>query len=123
MDYLFLDSFKQISPIMRSVTKGESITLSCEVYGYTSSSPYITWSLVGTDTILGNDCIFTITTRNGNRLIQNGGLFPSPSFISDLTFSYNTFQSIQNYTCAFMTMQKIFTLIPTDAEITGMNIL
>ena len=98
---------------MRSVTKGESVTLSCEIYGYLSSSPDITWTLVNPDTLLSSDSTYTIITRDGNRMIQNGGLFPSPSFISDLTFTHNTSQEIQIYTCAFLTTQKIFTLTLT----------
>ena len=100
---------------MRSVIRGESVTLSCEIDGYLSSSPDITWTLVNPDTVLSNDSTYTITTRDGNRLIQNGGLFPIPSFISDLTFTHNTSQPIQIYTCAFLTTQKIFTLTLTDA--------
>ena len=99
---------------MRSVTRGEIVTLSCEIYGYLSSSQDITWTLVNPDTVLSSDSTYTITTRDGNRLIQNGGLLPSPSFISDLTFTHNTSQPIQIYTCAFLTTQKIFTLTLTD---------
>ena len=99
---------------MRSVTRGEIVTLSCEIYGYLSSSPDITWTLVNPDSVLSSDSTYTITTRDGNRLIQIGGLLPSPSFISDLTFTHNTSQSIQIYTCAFLTTQKIFTLTLTD---------
>ena len=99
---------------MRSVIKGESVTLSCEIYGYLSSSSDITWTLVNPDTVLSSDSTYTITTRDGNRLIQNGGLFPISSFISDLTFTHNTSQLIQIYTCAFLTTQKIFTLTLTD---------
>ena len=47
-------------------------------------------------------------------MIQNGGLLPSPSFISDLTFTHNTSQPIQICTCAFLTSLKIFTLTLTD---------
>ena len=97
---------------MRNVTKGESVTLSCEIYGYLSSSPDITWTL-NPDIVLSNDSTYTITTRDGNRLIQNGELFPSPSFISDLTFTHNTSQLIQIYTCAFLTTRKMFTLTLT----------
>ena len=110
-----LDSFEQIPPMIRNVIKGESVTLSCEIYGYLSSSPDIAWTLANTDTVLSNDSSYTITTRDGNRLIQNGGLFPSPSLISDLTFSYNTSQPIQIYICTFLSTPEVFTL-----RLTGM---
>ena len=96
--------------MIRHVIRGESVTLSCEIYGYLSSSPDMTWTLANTNTVLSNDSTYTITTRDGNRLIQNGGLFPSPSFISDLTFSYNTSQPIQIYTCTFLSIPRVFTL-------------
>ena len=99
---------------MRRVAKGESVTLSCEIYGYLSSSPDITWTLANSDTVLSSDSTYTITTRDDNRLIQNGELFPSSSFIRDLTFTHNTSQVNQIYTCAFLTTQKIFTLTLTD---------
>ena len=110
-----LDSFEQKPPMIRNVIRGESVTLSCEIYGYLSSSPDIAWTLANTDTVLSNDSSYTITTRDGNRLIQNGGLFPNPSFISDLTFSYNTSQPIQTYICTFLSTPRVFTL-----RLTGM---
>ena len=61
-----------------------SATLSCELYGYiTGNSPTILWNFGGDE--LKNDSVFTITTKDGGHMIQNGGDSPRPSVRSILT--------------------------------------
>ena len=71
----------------KTVTTDEpSATLNCELYGYlTNSLPPIVWTFGGNQ--LTDDSVFTITTEDGSRMIQNGGNTPRPSVRSILTIN------------------------------------
>ena len=75
------------SPTVTVISGNSSATLSCELYGYlTENSPSILWNFGGDE--LRNDSVFTITTEDGNHMIQNGGDFPQPSVRSILTIDF-----------------------------------
>ena len=69
-----------------TVTTDSSATLSCELYGYLPEQlPTIVWTFGGDQ--LTDDSVFTITTQDGNRMIQNGGTTPRSSVRSVLTIN------------------------------------
>ena len=69
-----------------TVTSDSSATLSCELYGYLPEQlPTIVWTFGGDQ--LTDDFVFTITTQDGSRMIQNGGTTPRPSVRSLLTIN------------------------------------
>ncbi len=68
------------------VTAGDdSAVLRCILYGYfpTMTSLSITWRVGNNE--LSNDLVYTITSEQGDRFIQNGGTSPIPSVTSTLT--------------------------------------
>ena len=67
-------------------TDDSSATLSCELYGYLPEEPpTFVWTFGGDQ--LTDDSVFTITTEDGSRMIQNGGNTPRPSVRSVLTIN------------------------------------
>ena len=76
-------------------------TLRCMLYGYLPSGqePSILWGLNGA--MLRSSNVYTITTEDGDRLIQNGGPQPIPSLTSTLTINLTLFPVIGSlaYTC------------------------
>ena len=77
-----------------------SATLSCELYGYLNinSLPTIVWTF-GNDQ-LTDDSVFTITTEDGNRMIQNGGTTPRSSVRSLLTINSPNTSHEGTYICS-----------------------
>ena len=74
-------------------------TLSCELYGYLPEQlPTIVWTFGGDQ--LRDDSVFTITTENGNRTIQNGGNTPRPSVRSVLTLNHPMTTHEGTYICS-----------------------
>ena len=74
-------------------TTNSSVTLSCEIFGYLprGSQPQITWRTwmggPGTSSmpVSSDNPLYTISTSDGSRQIQNGGSTPRPSLVSSLT--------------------------------------
>ena len=82
-----------------TVTTDSSTNLSCELYGYlTNSIPPIIWTLDGNQ--LTDDSVFTITTEDGNHMIQNGGNTPRPSVRSVLTINHPRTTHEGTYVCS-----------------------
>ena len=77
-----------------------SATLRCELYGYlnNNSLPPIVWTF-GSDNLTG-DSVFTITTEDGSRRIQNGGSTPRPSVRSVLTINRPNTTHEGTYICS-----------------------
>ena len=75
---------------------GDTATLSCELYGYVSSDE-ITWRF--NDRILETGDNISITTEEGNRMLQNGGETPRASIISHLTTTQTTSSQDGTYVC------------------------
>ncbi len=63
----------------------DSAVLRCFLYGYfPPMTPLsITWRVGNNE--LSNDLVYTITSEQGDRFIQNGGTSPIPSVTSTLT--------------------------------------
>ena len=84
--FLILGMLASSSPNTTVTTNDPSATLSCELYGYlTNSLPTIVWNFRSAQ--LTDDSVFTITTEDGGRMIQNGGTTPRPSVRSLLTIN------------------------------------
>ena len=82
--FFILVRLEPSSPTTTVIASILSATLSCELYGYiTGNSPTILWNFGGDE--LKNDSVFTITTKDGSHMIQNGGDSPRPSVRSILT--------------------------------------
>ena len=87
------------SPNTTVTTDHPSATLSCELYGYLNSSlPTIVWTFGGDQ--LTNNSVFTITTEDGGRMIQNGGNTPRPSVRSVLTINRPVATHEGTYICS-----------------------
>ena len=87
------------SPITTVTTNHPSTTLSCELYGYLPEQlPTIVWNFGGDQ--LTDDSVFTITTEDGNRMIQNGGTTPRPSVRSVLTINRPNTTHEGTYICS-----------------------
>ena len=83
--FLILGMLASSSP-NTTVTTDSSATLRCELYGYLPEQlPTIVWNFGGDQ--LTDDSVFTITTEDGSRRIQNGGSTPRPSVRSVLTIN------------------------------------
>ena len=79
-------------------TDDSSATLNCELYGYLPEEPpTIVWNF-GSDQ-LTDDSVFTITTQDGSRMIQNGGTTSQPSVRSLLTINRPNTTHQGNYSC------------------------
>ena len=75
-----------------------STTLSCELYGYLPEElPTIVWNFHNDN--LTDDSVFTITTEDGSRMIQNGGTTTRPSVRSFLTINRPNTTHEGNYSC------------------------
>ena len=75
-----------------------SATLSCELYGYLPEElPTIVWTFRNDS--LTDDSVFTITTQDGSRMIQNGGTTPRRSVRSLLTINSPNMKHEGNYSC------------------------
>ena len=111
------------------VKAGDNVTVSCEIYGYLQSSFDIMWkeNNVGID---NDDPAYTITIMQSDKLIQDGGLSPGPSIISQLNFTTtNMSLEQQTYSCVwreqalffFVTITDVITtdIITTDIITTG----
>ena len=90
-----------------------SVTLSCEVYGYlpSGSQRQINWQRTNGESISSSNPPYTLSTRNGLRQIQNGGISPIPSLVSSLTIDVMDTSVADMYTCSgpsnFGTIQLI----------------
>ena len=74
-------------------------TLSCELYGYHPEQlPTTVWNFGGDN--LTNDSVYTITTEDGSRMIQNGGNTPRPSVRSVLTINRPNTTHMGTYFCS-----------------------
>ena len=94
-------------------TVNSSVTLSCEVYGYlpSGSQRQINWQRMIGGAISSSSPPYTLSTRNGSRQIQNGGISPIPSLVSSLTIDVMDISVADMYTCSgpsnFATIQLI----------------
>ena len=101
------------------VKAGDNVTLSCEIYGYLQSSFDIMWkeNNVGIDNA---DPAYTTTIMQSDKLIQDGGLSPGPSIISQLNFiTANMSQEQQTYSCVWREQALFFFVTTTDIITTG----
>ena len=93
-------------------------TLSCELYGYLNNSlPTIVWTFDGNQ--LTDDSVFTITTEDGSRMIQNGGNIPRPSVRSILTINRPNISHVGAYTCSVDVDSRSITLQIIEGELQG----
>ena len=107
-----------------NTSMNSSVTLSCEVYGYLPrlSLPLIIWRSMNGGTI-GNSSLYTITTSNGSRQIQNGGPSPIPSHVSSLTIDVMDDSVAGMYTCSGPSnFQTIQLLVHTSETGTTVNL-
>ena len=83
-------------------TVNSSVTLSCEVYGYlpSGSQRQINWRRMNGGSISNSNPPYTLSTRNGSRQIQNGGISPIPSLVSSLTIDVMDESVADMYTCS-----------------------
>ena len=82
-----------------TVTTESSTTLDCELYGYLPEQlPPIVWTFDGNQ--LTDDSVFTITTEDGSRMIQNGDNTPRPSVRSVLTINRPNMTREGTYICS-----------------------
>ena len=94
-------------------TVNSSVALSCEVYGYlpSGSQRQINWQRMIGGAISSSSPPYTLSTRNGSRQIQNGGISPIPSLVSSLTIDVIDTSVADMYTCSgpsnFGTIQLI----------------
>ena len=87
------------SPNTTVTTDDPSATLSCELYGYLPEQlPTIVWNFGGDQ--LTDDSVFTITTEDGSRMIQNSGTTPQPSVRSLLTINRPNTTHEGTYICS-----------------------
>ena len=94
-------------------TVNSSVTLSCEVYGYLlrGSQWQISWRRMNGGSISSSIPPYTLSTSNGLRQIQNGGVSPILSLVSSLTIDVINESVADMYTCSspsdFETIQLI----------------
>ena len=89
----FSNTVLTASPVLEALNDSvtaqtnSSVTVSCEIYGYLpdGSEPQIFWRKLDGAAIYSDTPLYTISSSNGSKQIQNGGSTPSPSFISSLT--------------------------------------
>ena len=83
-------------------TVNSSVTLSCEVYGYlpSGSQRQINWRRMNGGTISSSNPLYTLSTSNGSRQIQNGGISPIRSLVSSLTIDVMDTSVADMYTCS-----------------------
>ena len=86
-------------------TTNSTVTLSCEIFGYLprDSQPQITWRtrIGGPGTQVSSDNpLYTISTSDGSRQIQNGGSTPRPSLVSSLTIDVIDESVAGEYVCS-----------------------
>ena len=83
-------------------TVNSSVTLSCEVYGYlpSGSQRQINWQRTNGESISNSNPPYTLSTSNGSRQIQNGGISPIPSLVSSLTIDVMDTSVADMYTCS-----------------------
>ena len=86
-------------------TTNSSVTLSCEIFGYLprGSQPQITWRtrMGGPGIQVSSDNpLYTISTSDGSRQIQNGGSTPRPSLVSSLTIDVIDESVAGEYVCS-----------------------
>ena len=100
----------------RVTTSEPSATLSCELYGYLPEQlPTIVWTFDGNQ--LTDDSVFTITTQDGSRMIQNGGNTPRPSVRSILTIDRPDISHEGTYTCSVDGDSRNITLQMIEGEL------
>ena len=106
---------------MRAQTNS-SVTLSCEIYGYlpNDAEPQISWHKLPNVAVTSNDPLYMISSTNGSKQIQNGGITPGPSLISSLTIDVVDVTVAGTYLCSSSGANiKSIVLTVTDAN-TGM---
>ena len=107
-----------VSSSNTTVTTDSSTTLSCELYGYLPEQlPPIVWTFGGNQ--LTDDSVFTITTEDGSRMIQNGGNTPRPSVRSILTINRPNISHVGAYTCSVDVDSRSITLQIIEGELQG----
>ena len=110
------------SPNTTVTTNHPSAALSCELYGYLNRSlPTIVWTFGGDQ--LTNNSVFTITTQDGNRMIQNGGTTPRPSVRSNLTINRPMTTHEGTYICSAGGDSRNITLQVIEGELHNIIIL
>ena len=98
-----------------------SVTLSCELYGYLSNGaePQISWRKLPNIEIASNDQLYTISSTNGSKQIQNGGSTPGPSLVSSLTIDIVDETVAGTYLCSSVadTIQAIDLTVTTTGRL------
>ena len=99
-----------------TVTTESSTTRDCELYGYLPEQlPPIVWTFDGNQ--LTDDSVFTITTEDGSRIIQNGGNTPRPSVRSVLTINRPRTTHEGTYICSADVDSRSITLQIIEGEL------
>ena len=108
--FLILGRLTPSSSRVTVTTNEPSATLDCELYGYLPKQlPTIVWTFGGNQ--LTNDSVFTITTEDGSRMIQNGGNTSRPSVKSILTINRPNISHIGAYSCSVDGVSRNITLL------------
>ena len=87
----------------------DNVTLECELYGYFDTVPPITWNFGDLSIPLDNPT-YTITTRDGDKFIQDGGETIRPSVISTLSFLAEDESLSGRYVCLSMARTRTVSL-------------
>ena len=96
---------------------GEEAILSCEVYGYFSEVPNITWRTSNQEPINTDHPYFpfvNISTSEGDRFIQDGGSDFVPSRISTMRLSINDSDFFRVFLCDIGPEEEFFQINEAD---------
>ena len=99
---------------------GEEAILSCEVYGYFSEVPVITWRTSNQEPINTDHPYFpfvNINTNEGDRFIQNGGSDFVPSRISTMRIFINDSDFFRVFLCDIGPEEEFFQIAEADPGI------
>ena len=89
----------------------DTVTLSCEMFGYFPEDlPEFEWR-IGNVNIDSTKPLYNISTSKGTRLIQNGGNVSIPSVISTLSVFIANESMFGSYICQ---AQGLFHVIPIE---------
>lgn len=108
-----------MTPLVTEAEFNSEVTLSCEIYGYFAPElPEIVW--IRSEDVIGPDnqnSYYSISTREGNRFIQNGGSEFRASVISTLSFTFRDNSTYGIYFCQIGDKEKIFQVVERGQEI------
>ena len=93
----------------------ENVTLACEMYGYfTPNLPEIIWLFEGQELVM--DTSYSVTTKEGDRTIQNGGNDVISSVISELIVHVDDSVLLGQYSCQITTQATLNITLSSRGE-------